>query len=672
MERLVTRRRAGELDAAAFDEARNGLMIQDDAGQHWVPNEDGSWYCYDGSQWEVREPPVSVGQPMQARLTPAPSSGGAEAAPAREPRRRRWLWGAVVLALMLVVMVCVGGYALLGPTLQRSELLSAWEEAGLLTETTPLAAVAATATVPSPTATPGGPTVGETPSGEDLYAFIEEVLSNDEGRAEQIDAHDRDGDGSDDEYVLQLPREELTEDLVLDRQVAYARAGESGLSGTLTLGFENTGDSEVAYEHVEEIPKELAGHIDELTFSVPPDEIIDPDPKAKWAMKLAKSAGHELVVSFKKGDWDTAQQSMQKLAASYRVLGCYQDWRRATKSLMSFDEAYEQHTTEWQHCLYRAVLDYRDQVPGEYLSQLACGDLEEGDEKAQCQAVATRDRRYCEEAKEGLKSLGFTGPETCRAAMALADCRKLDNREQDECLMERAKRYDALFACTRIEKDDLKVLCLAEVSRDLALCASIDDPATLARCCRMTKDAVERKQCCDQIEDDELSERCLRGEDLTLDIVARGKLDETVLREDRFLGEEEILQNEMELRYREEGGPLEGWFRATVKYPDFDCPKMYWEWKYDLHLSEGTYDAEAGTFTGRGRLILYGDGVEHEWTGEETVCQPRTWTAADPAQSYEATLDAALVEGGKIIGKFEVAVAGNRRAEFGEFTLEVQ
>jgi hypothetical protein len=86
-------------------------------------------------------------------------------------------------------------------------------------------------------------------------------------------------DGSASKYVYKLPTEEVAKDLFLDRSIEYNKTNQ-GYIGTLTLQFRNTGQDTKTYSHVERIPKSFAKSVNDLDFSVPPDQIIIAIPKS--------------------------------------------------------------------------------------------------------------------------------------------------------------------------------------------------------------------------------------------------------------------------------------------------------------------------------------------------------------------------------------------------------
>jgi hypothetical protein len=85
----------------------------------------------------------------------------------------------------------------------------------------------------------------------------------------ELETFDTDYDGYIDSLVYTLERQELAEDLFLDRSIQYTES-EDVFTGELVLEFENTGDESITYSHTEIIPKSFAESVDDLEFSAPP------------------------------------------------------------------------------------------------------------------------------------------------------------------------------------------------------------------------------------------------------------------------------------------------------------------------------------------------------------------------------------------------------------------
>lgn len=77
-------------------------------------------------------------------------------------------------------------------------------------------------------------------------------------------------------YPAQLERPVVTRKVSVDTLKS---------SSKVTLKVENSGRYIKRLEVVEDIPKEVAGHVDEIDFTVTPSEIIEADPVVKWRLE---------------------------------------------------------------------------------------------------------------------------------------------------------------------------------------------------------------------------------------------------------------------------------------------------------------------------------------------------------------------------------------------------
>ena len=72
----------------------------------------------------------------------------------------------------------------------------------------------------------------------------------------ELNTFDLDDDGFVDNLVYTFERQEVAEDLFLDKTVQYTES-ETVFTGELVLEFENMGDDPITYSHIEVIPKIL-------------------------------------------------------------------------------------------------------------------------------------------------------------------------------------------------------------------------------------------------------------------------------------------------------------------------------------------------------------------------------------------------------------------------------
>ncbi|MCK5416559.1 hypothetical protein KAI92_03980 [Candidatus Parcubacteria bacterium] len=92
-----------------------------------------------------------------------------------------------------------------------------------------------------------------------------------------------------DSTTLHFPKTKIG-DVYVEKTITYNKDG----SGEIVLELEGDG------EYVEIIPKSFAKHVDDIEFSVEPDEIINEDPIVKWMIDTIKNRITKIVIKVKK------------------------------------------------------------------------------------------------------------------------------------------------------------------------------------------------------------------------------------------------------------------------------------------------------------------------------------------------------------------------------------
>ena len=86
-------------------------------------------------------------------------------------------------------------------------------------------------------------------------------------------------------WVYNYPRQEVAPGVFLDKSMALTEM-PSGNGTEIVLNFVNENDTEVEFWHTEVIPKSVAAHVDDISFSRQPDMIIDADPITAFQVTL--------------------------------------------------------------------------------------------------------------------------------------------------------------------------------------------------------------------------------------------------------------------------------------------------------------------------------------------------------------------------------------------------
>ncbi len=112
-----------------------------------------------------------------------------------------------------------------------------------------------------------------------------------------IEVLDTNSDGIDDKWTFTFGRKEIEEGLFEEMNLDFQVIDSETIQGLVTVKLENTGDKNYeGYEYVLEIPKSFAASIDDLEFSVPPDQVIDPDPEVVFKFDVFAHTVREMAV----------------------------------------------------------------------------------------------------------------------------------------------------------------------------------------------------------------------------------------------------------------------------------------------------------------------------------------------------------------------------------------
>lgn len=320
----------------------------------------------------------------------------------------------------------------------------------------------------APTTSPASATTAE-PSPTPTYAPLTALPPRASGRLTTTDA---DADGRPGSADYEFPTEQLAPDLTLDRRLAVKADGE-GLRSALELTFENHGSGPATHAYVLEIPKEMAATIDDVTFSVPPTEVIDRDPKVKWNVDLGAAARIAIIATaFAARQDDGFVTGPVGLIFITKVTAC----------------SGIRDEVERAACTLDTVREFRDAAPLEKgLDTILAKWLPNN-----CQGLPTTQataffRAACLALLNGAGACAaVTDPgerALCHAYLAEADCElKKAGASRDRCLFERAVAGGGTFACDLMRGADAKALCEAAVLKSEDACRRLSMPEAAERC----------------------------------------------------------------------------------------------------------------------------------------------------------------------------------------------
>nr|QNO55504.1 hypothetical protein BHOFGHMF_00021 [Methanosarcinales archaeon ANME-1 ERB7] len=176
------------------------------------------------------------------------------------------------------------------------------------------------------------------------------------------------------------------------RTIEFNKTDSELFEGKIVLKFENKGDKPIEYSHIEEIPKSFAESVDDLVFSIPPDEIIDPDTKVRWNMWSGMKGipvYYSLYFSIVERIDLEEQDPFWVVKMYYGILNyCVR-------------ECNKRSGTSRDYCLLLLAEEFKAAEP-----TYVCHEIENEDLKNLCLGRVTGDKKYCEKIKnEDLRKL---------------------------------------------------------------------------------------------------------------------------------------------------------------------------------------------------------------------------------------------------------------------------
>ena len=287
----------------------------------------------------------------------------------------------------------------------------------------------------------------------------------------QFTTYDLDEDGQDDMYAYKFATEEVANDVFLDRTLEYNKS-DDGYQGKIILRFDDRSKGKTHYVHIEEIPKEFASHVDELEFSVPPDEIIEPDPKVKWNY-LAEN-----LVFFTKEYTESRPETIVENMALIAI-----QYERQTKDFEAEEKGPELDKEILQRASqYKGML--RNPEIGTSPAQHAlCQNCSQPYAKAACLAILSGDpQKWCTSTSWAQLDKE-SDIDMCKGIYIQYECEDIaDKAARDKCYFTKAIELNCEIACLQVTDSDNQKLCLAGVKNDSNYCEQIKDPETKNKC----------------------------------------------------------------------------------------------------------------------------------------------------------------------------------------------
>ncbi|MFC1956938.1 hypothetical protein ACFLVY_01400 [Chloroflexota bacterium] len=284
---------------------------------------------------------------------------------------------------------------------------------------------------------------------------------------DEFSTFDLDNDGEPDKYVYKFSEEEIFDDVYLTRTIEFEKA-DVGTDGKISLQFDDKSQGN-DYRHVENIPKEFASHVDELQFSVPPDEIVNPDPEVAWEKQtIDVAAGYLIDITRNFGKWD-ADMVISMSAAT--VIQYSKAKFARMKSGSERDKAVLQTASQLTNMI---------DAPGFEDKEAVCMWCSQPYTEAACWAILAGNVEECDAYK-----LSEEDVDLCRGIYIQDKCEDIADKEaREKCYLENAMDIGCEIACNTITDKDKRNLCLAIVKDDFEYCEKIEDQEIYEQCCR--------------------------------------------------------------------------------------------------------------------------------------------------------------------------------------------
>ncbi|MBN2013822.1 MAG: PKD domain-containing protein [Candidatus Altiarchaeota archaeon] len=314
----------------------------------------------------------------------------------------------------------------------------------------------------------------------------------------QTTTEDLDGDGTTDRITYATPREEIEENIYLQKTMTYDIQGEE-MNGTLLLYFENVGNEEKTITHIENIPKSFASHISQLSFSIQPTELLEEDPVVSWEQRIMQRNNIGIVI--KAGAEKIKSAALEKLGSWLNT-----DYKPTKDEAAEAAVGEKVGDVEFEALMMKAEkmpagaqkdnlrIKIMEENPGKFMPE-DCAELS-GVFRQVCLAVIREDSTECEKIQnegdeEACKKMLFN-------SLKNKNCKTIkEPLTQDLCIHKAAVSADHALGCEDIrdpEKLYSKEICRAEVTQEIEWCQKL---ATKAKevCCDKIIDQERRREC---------------------------------------------------------------------------------------------------------------------------------------------------------------------------------
>jgi hypothetical protein len=271
---------------------------------------------------------------------------------------------------------------------------------------------------------------------------------------------DINADGVTDNIYYTFPTYELQEGVFLTKTYVMENPDGDDFYPGIIVAFNNKSEIDQAFKFILEVPKEFASDAAELSFSLEPAEILEPDPILSFNVSI------------------NPEQQVDQLLTVYSVSGLDEkDLPRAKQVLMetAFAEATENCNNTYfpmafqkEQCYLNLAVDFKNFINLGALEPYC--DLTGENGKTSCLAIVNKDITKCMTVTDSSKQ------ENCKGFF-INDLCKAEKTEEDRiiCLGREAVQNKSPNACKLLPDLDLQNYCLAKVHNKTHYCDRIQD-----------------------------------------------------------------------------------------------------------------------------------------------------------------------------------------------------
>lgn len=290
----------------------------------------------------------------------------------------------------------------------------------------------------------------------------------------------------------------------VNRSVEYKKTEEGTYQGVMGISFSAKTDSYIAT-----IPKSFASHVDELTFSIEPSKIINPDPVVEFEniesdIEIESTETKEdkdVEKSLEEQVLETEHERCKKLegeeavACTLSLIARHRDSKELKKEISSTDMSDVSGASlvavfngNMRPCKY--IKDRADrQLCYEYSYQTLVDECHKSDGK---------------EYRDCVRKLSNTLP-------SFEEQRLFCGHIDDEQMRKECQGVAPVETCDEIENEELRGKCKLNIARtngDIKICDEVKNSDYKQACIAIVGVTNEDESYCDKVKDDYLSGQC--------------------------------------------------------------------------------------------------------------------------------------------------------------------